>query len=56
MDNQNKISNYTKKINALESKQISEQIKQLLVQELKKKKNKKNKQMNRKQLLHKKTN
>ena len=55
MDNKQKITKCAKQCNYLQSKQISQQVKDLLIQELKKRKNKHNKVMNRKKLLHKKT-
>ena len=55
MDKKEKISNYSKQCNYIQTKQISQQVKDLLIEELKKKKNKQNKLMNRKKLLHKKT-
>ena len=55
MDNKQKITNYSKQCNYIETKQMSQQVKDLLIEELKKKKNKQNKLMNRKMLLHKKT-
>ena len=55
MDNKQKISNYSKQCNYIETKQMSQVVKDLLIEEYKKKKNKQNKLMNRKLLLHKKT-
>ena len=55
MDNIQKISNYSKQCNYIETKQMSQVVKDLLIEEYKKKKNKQNKLMNRKMLLHKKT-
>ena len=56
MDNKQKISKSAKQCNYIETKPISQQVKDLLIEELKKKKNKHNKLMNRTKLLHKKTN
>ena len=55
MDKKQKISNHSKQCNYIETKQMSQVVKDLLIEEYKKKKNKQNKLMNRKMLLHKKT-
>ena len=55
MDYIKKISTTSKQCNYLQNKPMNEQVRQLLIEDLKKKKNKQNKLMNKKKLLHKKT-
>ena len=52
---QKKISQKSKDYNYIQNKPINENIKELLIEQLKKKKNKQNKLMNQKKLMHKKT-
>ena len=55
MDYTKKISQTCKDSNYLQNKPINEYMKELLIEQLKKKKNKQNKLMNKKKLMHKKT-
>ena len=55
MDYSQKVSQASKQCNYIQNKPMNEQIKELLIEQLKKKKNKHNKLMDKKKLLHKKT-
>ena len=55
MDYTKQISETSKQCNFMQNKPMNEQIKQLLIEQLQKKKNQQNKLMNKKKLLHKKT-
>ena len=55
MDYSKKVSQTSKQWNYIQSKPMNEQIKELITEQLKKKKNKNNKLMNKKKLLHKKS-
>ena len=55
MDYTQRISQTCKDCNYIQNKPINENIKELLIEQLKKKKNKQNKLMNQKKLMHKKT-
>ena len=55
MDYTKKISTTSKQWNYLQNKPMNEQVRQLLIEDLEKKKNKQKKLMNKKKLLHKKT-
>ena len=55
MDYSKKISQTSKQLKYIQSKSMNEQIKELITEQLKKKKNKNNKLMNKKKLLHKKS-
>ena len=55
MDYTKKISQTCKDCNYIQNKPINENIKELLIEKLKKKKNKQNKLMNKKKLMYKKT-
>ena len=55
MDYTKKISTTSKQCNYLQNKPMNEQVRQLLIEDLKKEKNNQNKLMNKKKLLHKKT-